>query len=100
LKTAQDAPRILKAGRPRRHDSFFSRTCARPNSFAMSGREMSGVTAYSGRVRWKGSTAGLRPGPLYVHEAAEGLWYMIGCKRDDSSPKNGGVVEYRCFIGD
>jgi hypothetical protein len=40
---------------------------------------MSGVTAYSGRLRWKGSTSGLGPGPLYAHEAAEGLRYMFEC---------------------
>ena len=41
--TAQDAPRILKAGKPRRRDSSLTNTAATPSSAASSGSSTSGV---------------------------------------------------------
>jgi hypothetical protein len=41
--TAQDAPRILNAGRPNRSDSSFTSTRLTPNSVASSGASTSGV---------------------------------------------------------
>src|SRR4029453_17320243 len=50
--TAQDAPRILKAGNPRRLDSSLTSTAPTPGSSASSGSSTSGVGRYPGIEVW------------------------------------------------
>ena len=50
-RTAQEAPRNLNAGSPKRSRSNFSRTDATSHSRASSGASISGVGSYPGRAR-------------------------------------------------
>lgn len=58
---AQDAPSILKDGRPNLLDSSLIYKDLRPIAFASVGRQTSGVSPYDGNVLWRarifGSTA-------------------------------------------